>query len=166
MLRVRPETERQMDRRGCSQMWATAKYSATWGIRQLPGMCWHPAKRSICRGEPSSPANLMQQLRASGSGTDLSSASPCNDKKWAADTMYRPPLLFSVVKNGFQGVPERYKWVPHAMLANRRSRAGYPLRGGALLTRVRLRLAIYRGYGYNFLFFLIKISTLFYQAVI
>ena len=88
MLRVRPETERQMDRRGCSQMWATAKYSATWGIRQLPGMCWHPAKRSICRGEPSSPANLMQQLRASGSGTDLSSASPCNDKKWAADTMY------------------------------------------------------------------------------
>ena len=26
-------------------MWATAKYSATWGIRQLPGMCWHPAKR-------------------------------------------------------------------------------------------------------------------------
>lgn len=44
--------------------------------------------------------------------------------------MYRPPLLFSVVKNGFQGVPERYKWVPHAMLANRRSRAGYPLRGG------------------------------------
>ena len=43
--------------------------------------------------------------------------------------MYRPPLLFSVVKNGFQGVPERYKWVPHAMLANRRSRAGYPLRG-------------------------------------
>ena len=67
----------------------------------------------------------MQQLRASGSGTDLSSASPCNDKKWAADTMYRPPLLFSVAKNGFQGVPERYKWVPHAMLANRRSRAGY-----------------------------------------
>ena len=118
-----------MNRRGCSQMWATAKYSATWGIRQLPGMCWHPAKRSICRGEPSSPANLMQQLRASGSGTDLSSASPCNDTKWAADTMYRSPLLFSVVKNGFQGVPERYKWVPHAMLANRRFRAGYPLRG-------------------------------------
>ena len=85
--------------------------------------------RSICRSEPSSPTNLMQQLRASGSGTDLSSASPCNDKKWAVDTMYRPPLLFSVVKNGFQGVPERYKWVPHAMLANRRSRAGYPLRG-------------------------------------
>ena len=129
MLRVRPETERQMDRRGCSQMWATAKYSATWGIRQLPGMCWHPAKRSICRGEPSSPTNLMQQLRASGSGADLLSASPCNDKKWTADTMYRPPLLFSVVKNGFQGVPERYKWVPHAMLANRRFRAGYPLRG-------------------------------------
>lgn len=110
----------------------------------------------------------MQQLRASGSGTDLSSASPCNDKKWAADTMYRPPLLFSVAKNGFQGVPERYKWVPHAMLDNRRFRAGYPLRGGgeALLTGVRLCLAIYRGYGYNFLFFLIKISTLFYQAVI
>lgn len=85
--------------------------------------------RSICRSEPSSPTNLMQQLRASGSGTDLSSASPCNDKKWAVDTMYRPPLLFSVVKNGFQGVPERYKWVPHAMLANRRSRAGYPFRG-------------------------------------
>ena len=67
----------------------------------------------------------MQKLRASGSGTDLSSASPCNDKKWAADTMYRPPLIFSVVKNGFQGVPERYNWVPYAMLANRRSRAGY-----------------------------------------
>ena len=43
--------------------------------------------------------------------------------------MYRPPLLFSVVKNGFQGVPERYKWDPDAMLANRRFRAGYPLRG-------------------------------------
>lgn len=66
--------------------------------------------------------------------------------------MYRPPLLFSVVKNGFQGVPERYKWVPHAMLANRRSRAGYPLRGGALLTGVRLRLAMYRGYGYGWEF--------------
>ena len=78
--------------------------------------------------------------------------------------MYRPPLLFSVVKNGFQGVPDLHLWVPHAMLANRRSRADYPLRGGALLTGVRL--AIYRGYGYNFLFFLIKISTLFYQAVI
>lgn len=64
--------------------------------------------------------------------------------------MYRPPLLFSVAKNGFQGVPERYKWVPHAMLDNRRSRAGYPLREGTLLTGVRLR----------------KISTLFYQAVI
>ena len=44
--------------------------------------------------------------------------------------MYRPPLLFSVVKNGFQGVPDLHLWVPHAMLANRRSRAGYPLRGG------------------------------------
>ena len=71
----------------------------------------------------------MQQLRASGSGADLSSASPCNDKKWAADTMYRPSLLFSVVKNGFQGVPDLHLWVPHAMLANRRFRAGYPLRG-------------------------------------
>ena len=64
--------------------------------------------------------------------------------------MYRPPLLFSVVKNGFQGVPERYKWVPHAMLANRRSRAGYPLRGGALLTGVRLRSAIYSDTGTTF----------------
>lgn len=44
--------------------------------------------------------------------------------------MYRPPLLFSVVKNGFQGVPDLHLWVPHAMLANRRSRADYPLRGG------------------------------------
>lgn len=41
-----------------------------------------------------------------------------------------------------------------------------PFGGFALLIGVRLRLAIYRGYGYNFLFFLIKISTLFYQAVI
>lgn len=145
-------------------MWATAKYSATWGIRQLPGMCWHPAKRSICGVEPSSPANLMQQLRASGSGTDLSSASPCNDKKWVADTMCRPPLLL-VSSNGFQGVPRCLKWVPHAMLANRRSAPVIPF-GGALLTGARLRLAMYRRYGYSTLFFLIKISTLFYQAVI
>lgn len=41
-----------------------------------------------------------------------------------------------------------------------------PFGGFALLTRVRLRLAMYRRYGYNFLFFLIKINTLFYQAVI
>ena len=41
-----------------------------------------------------------------------------------------------------------------------------PFGGFALLTRVRLRLAMYRRYEYNFLFFLIKISTLFYQAVI
>ena len=54
--------------------------------------------------------------------------------------MYRPPSLFDGVKNGFQGVPERYKWVPHAMLANRRSRAGYPLSG------TLHRLAMYRGY--------------------
>ena len=47
-------------------------------------------------------------------------------KTWEVDTCYRPPSLFGGVKNGFQGVPERYKWVPHAMLANRRSRAGYP----------------------------------------
>lgn len=80
--------------------------------------------------------------------------------------MYRPPLLFSVVKNGFQGVPERYKWVPHAMLANRRSRAGYPLRGGGTADKGAVALGNIQGYGYNFLFFLIKISTLFYQAVI
>lgn len=40
-----------------------------------------------------------------------------------------------------------------------------PFGGFALLTRVRLRLAMYRRYGYNFLFFLIKISTLFYQSI-
>mgnify|MGYP004511467067 FL=1 len=74
--------------------------------------------------------------------------------------MYRPPSLFGGVKNGFQGVPERYKWVPHAMLANRRSRAGYPLSG------TLHRLAMYRGYGYNFLFFIVKISTLFCQTVL
>ena len=74
--------------------------------------------------------------------------------------MYRPPSLFGGVKNGFQGVPELYKWVPYAMLANRRSRAGYPLSG------TLHRLAMYRGYGYNFLFFIIKISTLFCQTVI
>lgn len=130
----------------------------------MPGMCWHPAKRSICRGEPSSPANLMQQLRASGSGADLSSASPCNDKKWTADTMYRPSLLFSVVKNGFQGVPDLHLWVPHAITVA--PAPVIPFGDFALLIGVRLRLAIYRGYGYNFLFFLIKISTLFYQAVI
>ena len=61
--------------------------------------------------------------------------------------MYRPPSLFGGVKNGFQGVPERYKWVPHAMLANRRSRAGYPPSGTLhRLTKMQLRLAIYRGY--------------------
>lgn len=41
-----------------------------------------------------------------------------------------------------------------------------PFGGFALLIGGRLRLAMYRRYGYNFLFFLIKISTLFYQAVI
>ena len=87
----------------------------------------------------------MQQLRASGSGADLSSASPCNDKKWEADIMYRPPLLFNVVKNGFQGVPDLHRWVPHAMLANRRSRAGYPLRGGGTADRGAVALGNIQG---------------------
>ena len=32
-------------------------------------------------------------------------------------------------QNGFQGVPDLHLWDPDAMLANRRFRAGYPLRG-------------------------------------
>ena len=81
-------------------------------------------------------------------------------KKWEVDIMYRPPSLVGGVKNGFQGVPERYKWVPHAMLANRRFRAGYPFRG---LCTVWQCTGDTR---YNFLFFIIKISTLFCQTVI
>ena len=41
-----------------------------------------------------------------------------------------------------------------------------PFGGFVLADRVRLRLAMYRGYGYNFLFFLVKSSTLFYQTVL
>ena len=59
--------------------------------------------------------------------------------------MYRPPLLFSVVKNGFQGVPDLHLWVPHAMLANRRSRADYPLRGGGTADRGAVALGNIQG---------------------
>lgn len=52
------------------------------------------------------------------------------------------------------------------MLANHRLRSGYPLRGLCTADRVQLLLAMYRGYGYNFLFFLVKSSTLFYQTVL
>ena len=59
--------------------------------------------------------------------------------------MYRPPLLFSVVKNGFQGVPDLHLWVPHAMLANRRSRAGYPPRGFCTADRGAVALGNIQG---------------------
>ena len=36
---------------------------------------------------------------------------------------------FGCSPNGFQGVPDLHLWDPDAMLANRRFRAGYPLRG-------------------------------------